>query len=112
MDADEAAMKLLGGALLAEDRAPGEKAERDLDTLIRKREKARRQTEAEHAREELWAESVRTYNASRDAQLRALWCEYHLGHAERLRANLEALVAYHEEQAERYQPKTEEKGAA
>ncbi len=39
MDANEreaiAAVKLLGGALLAQDRAEGEKAERDLDVLIK-----------------------------------------------------------------------------
>ncbi len=105
MDADEAAMKLFAGALLAEDRAPGEKAEKTIDSLIAKRDKARRQTEAEQAREELWAQSVRTYNAARHEELSAQWREYHLGHAERLRANLEALATYHEEQAERHQPK-------
>jgi hypothetical protein len=31
--------------------------------------------------------------------------EYHLGQEERHRANLEALVAYHEEQARKYLPK-------
>ncbi len=65
--------------LTSAERAAGEKAEQAINTLIAKREKARRQTEAEHAREELWAESVRTYNASRDAQLRGEWHEYHLG---------------------------------
>ena len=32
---------------------------------------------------------------------RAAWCEHHQGQAERLRATLKALIARHEEQAER-----------
>ena len=80
------------------------KVEADLNAFI-KRDKARRQTEAEQAREELWAQSVRTYNASRDAQLREEWHEYHLGQEERHRATLEALTTYHNEQAMKYLPK-------
>jgi hypothetical protein len=94
-------MKLIGAAL-TQDRAPGEKAERDLDVLIAKRDKARRSDEAERAREELWAESVRRHDASRREELRALWHEYHTAAAERHRGNLEALVAHHEERAQRY----------
>ncbi len=93
------------GAALSGERAPGEKAERDLDVLIAKRDKARRQTEAEQGREELWAESVRRYDAARDARLREEWREYHTDHASRLRANLEALAAHHEEEAMKCLPK-------
>jgi selenocysteine-specific translation elongation factor len=89
----------------AADRAAGEKAEKAISTLIAKRDKARRSDEAEQAREELWAESVRTYNAARDAQLRGEWLEYHQDQAARHRANLEALTAYHEEQSRKYLPK-------
>ena len=105
MDANEAAVKLLGGALLAQDRAEGEKAERDLDILISKREKARRSDDAGRAREELWQASVRRYSAARDAELREQWHEYHTDHASRLRANLEALTAYHAAEAQKYLPK-------
>jgi hypothetical protein len=109
VDANEreaiAAAKLLGGALLAQDRAEGEKAERDLDVLIKKRDKQRRQTEAEQGREELWAESVRTYSAARDAQLRGEWLEYHTEQAERHRATLASLATHHDEQARKYLPK-------
>lgn len=93
------------GAALNRDITSGERAEKDLDAFIAKRDKARRQTEAEHAREELWQESVRRHDASRDAHLREEWHEYHLGHAERLRANLEALAAYHAAEAQKYLPK-------
>jgi hypothetical protein len=105
MDANDAAVKLLGGALLAGDRAEGEKAERDLDVLIAKREKARRSDDAEQAREELWAESVRTYSAARDAELRGEWHEYHTKQAARHRATLASLATHHDEQAQRYLPK-------
>ncbi len=104
MDTSKATVKLIGAALSG-DRAAGEKAERDLDTLIAKRDRARRQTEAEQAREDLYAESVRRFSAARDAQLREEWLEYHTAAAQRHSGNLEALVAYHEEQAERYLPK-------
>ncbi len=67
MDTSEATVKLIGAALSG-DRAAGEKAERDLDVLIAKRDKARRQTEAERGREELWAESVRRHNAKLEAE--------------------------------------------
>jgi hypothetical protein len=46
--------------------------------------------------EELWKESVRAYTARRREEMRAAWCEYHQGQAERHRAILEALIANHE----------------
>jgi len=91
--------------LSSAERAAGEKAEQAINTLIAKRDKARRSDEAEQAREELWQASVRRYSAARDAELREQWHEYHTDHASRLRANLEALVAHHEGQAQRYLPK-------
>ncbi len=97
-------VKLIGAALSG-DRAAGEKAERDLDVLIAKRDKARRSDEAERAREELWAESVRRFTAARDAELRGEWYEFHTEQAARHRANLEALAAHHEQEAQRYLPK-------
>jgi hypothetical protein len=104
VDTSKATVKLIGAALSG-DRAAGEKAERDLDTLIAKRDKARRSDEAEQAREDLYAESVRRFSAARDAELREQWFEYHQGQEERHRANLEALVAYHGQEAQRYLPK-------
>jgi hypothetical protein len=61
-------------------------------------------------REELWKASVRAYTARRREQMRAAWCEHHQGQAARLRTALEALIADHEEQAERYRDQPE--GAA
>ncbi len=58
-------------------------------------------------REELWKESVRRYTARRREEMRAAWCEYHQGQAERHRAVLEELIASHEKQAERYRDQTE-----
>jgi hypothetical protein len=60
--------------------------------------------------EELWKASVRSYTARRREELRAQWCEYHQGQAARHRGVLEALIARHEEQAEKYRDQPE--GAA
>jgi len=63
----------------AADRAAGEKAEQAITTLIAKRDKARRQTEAEQAREDLWAESVRRHNAkleAEEARSRLAWARH------------------------------------
>jgi len=78
--------------------APGEAVESELDQFIERRSRQKDPDE----REELWKESVRAYNGRRREELRAAWCEYHQGQAERHRAVLEALIARHEEQAERY----------
>jgi hypothetical protein len=80
------------------------KVEADLNAFV-KRDQARRSDEAEQAREELWAESVARYSAARDAELRGEWYEFHTEQAERHRATLASLAAYHEEQAQRYLPK-------
>jgi hypothetical protein len=53
-------------------------------------------------REELWKASLRRYNARRDEQMRAAWCEHHQDQAARLRATLEELIASHEAEAARY----------
>ena len=54
-------------------------------------------------RDELWQASVAAYNARRREENRMAWCEYHRGQAERHRAILEALIAEHRAQAERYE---------
>jgi hypothetical protein len=54
-------------------------------------------------RDELWMGSVAAYNARRREENRLAWCEYHRGQAERHRAILEALIADHEAQAEKYE---------
>jgi len=84
--------------------ARGEAVEAELNSLIEKR--CTRETDPDE-REELWKASVRTYTARGREEMRAAWCEHHQGQAARLRTTLEALIARHEEQAERYrdQPK-------
>ena len=57
-----------------------------------------------------YMESVRQYNARREAELKAAWCEHHEVQAARLRVVLEELIADHEQRAERYRDQTE--GAA
>jgi type II secretory ATPase GspE/PulE/Tfp pilus assembly ATPase PilB-like protein len=73
----------------------------ELDRLISKRASQDRRPDSDE-QEELWKASVRRYNARKQEEIRAAWCEHHQGQAARLRATLEALIARHEEQAERY----------
>jgi hypothetical protein len=54
-----------------------------------------------------YVESVRRFNARREQEMRAAWCEHHQGQAARLRVVLEELIANHEEQAERYRDQPE-----
>ena len=79
------------------DIARGELVEKELDAMIERRS---RQVDPDE-QEEIWKESLRAYNARRDEEMRAARVEYHRGQAVRLRAVLEALVARHEEQAEK-----------
>jgi hypothetical protein len=60
------------------------------------------QIEGEQAREELWAGSVRDYHARQSDERRLERLHYHEGQARRLSNTLEALVAYHEAEAEKY----------
>ncbi len=83
------------------DISRSEQVETDLDRLIEKRHDQRVLSEGERAAEELWAESVRRYNARQEADHRAAWHEYelrlyrihsdlaaeHLARAERLETN-------------------------
>jgi hypothetical protein len=85
---------------------PGEATEKELDRLIERRSRQKDPDEES----ELWRESVRAYAARREEEMRAAWCEHHQGQAARLRTALEALIADHEEQAERYTDQPE--GAA
>jgi hypothetical protein len=90
------------------DVARGEMVEKQLDAMIQHR--SRKGDLDPDEREELWKQSVRAYTARRREEMRAAWCEHHQGQAARLRTVLEALIASHEEQAERYRDQPE--GAA
>jgi hypothetical protein len=85
-----------------------EMVEKQLDTMIERR--ARKGDVDPDEQEEIWKASVRAYTARRRQEMRAEWREHHQEQAERLRAALEALIARHEEQAERY--RDQPKGAA
>ena len=73
----------------------------ELDRLISRRASQDRRPDPDE-QEEMWKASLRRYNASRHEQMRMAWHEYHQGQAARHRAVLEALIASHEEQAEKY----------
>jgi len=72
----------------------------ELDRLISKRA-SQDHAEDPDEQEELWKASVREYNARRQKENRAAWAAFHEGQAERLRANLEALIAHHVTAAEK-----------
>ena len=91
------------------DVARADTVDAELDRLISKRASQDRRPDPDE-QEELWKASVRAYNARRRDEIRAAWCEHHQGQAARLRTTLEALIARHEEQAERYRDQPE--GAA
>ena len=76
--------------------------EAELDAFIARRDKKRRKEEGERAREELYADSVRTYHENR--QLQAWWevLRYHERMIRAHTANLEALVSRHRSEAQRY----------
>ncbi len=76
-----------------------ETAERQLEVMIQRR--ARKGDMDSDEREALWQESVRRYNDKRRQMARLEWHAFHRGQAERLRATLEGLLTYHEEQAQR-----------
>src|SRR5919112_4732126 len=88
----------IGAALsrnLGSPTAPGEAVEADLDRLIERRSRQKDPDEES----ELWQESVRAYEEKRRQMARLEWHAFHCGQAERHRAVLESLVAFHEEQA-------------
>jgi hypothetical protein len=76
----------------------GEAIEKELEAFIEKRS---RKAPNLDAREALWKESVRRYNAAREAERRALWADYHRSHAARLRRTVEPLIEHHETQAKK-----------
>ena len=80
--------------------APGEAVEAELNRLVERRS---RQKDPEEE-SELWQESVRAYEEKRRQMARLEWHAFHCGQAERHRAVLESLVAFHEAEAERLAP--------
>jgi hypothetical protein len=81
------------------DVSRSEGVEHELNRLRERRHDQRAAQERHRLSEELWQESVERYNAEREKQLRAAWCEYHQGQAARHRGVLKGLIAHHDEQA-------------
>jgi len=81
------------------DIAKGEKVEADLTHLIERRHDQRVVEEGHRPSEEMYEESTRRYQEQMRARARYEWGLHHTAQAERLRRTLEALAAYHEEQA-------------
>ena len=78
------------------DTAASERADIELSRLIEKRHDPR---DGEALLEPSYAESVRRYNAHREAENRRAWADYHRQQAERIRSLLSGLIASHEERA-------------
>jgi hypothetical protein len=82
------------------DVARADTVDAEFGRLISKRASQDRRPDPDEI-EPSYVESVRRFNARREQEMRAAWCEHHQGQAARLRTTLEALIASHEEQAER-----------
>jgi len=86
---------------IGRDISSGEHVEADLDNFITRRHVARIRDEGERQEEELWKQSERRRAAAERDANREAWREYHQEQAVRHRKSLEALVAHHEQKAER-----------
>ncbi len=91
------------------DVARGEMGEKELDAMIQRRA---RKGDVDPDEIELgYVESVRRFNARREQEMRAAWCEHHQEQAARLRAVLVVLIEEHEAQAAKLEA-NQPKGAA
>jgi hypothetical protein len=82
----------------------------DLDRLISRRASTDRRPDPD-ALEPSYRESVRRFNAAREAERREAWSLYHREQAGRLRRTLEDLIANHETRAARLCESEPTKGA-
>ena len=83
----------------------------ELDRLISRRASTDHRPDPDEL-EPGYVESVRRFNARLRAENRAAWSEFHRGQADRLRRNLEELIAAHETEAERLQATDEQRRTA
>lgn len=81
----------------AVDAARAEALEAELDRIIEKR--ARERKDANRV-EELWNESVNKVDERRRGEMRALWYGYHMDQAERIERTAARLAAGHRARAE------------
>jgi hypothetical protein len=82
-----------------------------LTRFIERRDDKRRQTEGERLEDDLWMETVKAYNERERRQIRAQWYGWHCDQAQRHRRTLAALIAHHEDEAQKLLEDSEEKGA-
>ncbi len=93
------------------DVARADTVDAELDRLISRRASQDRRPDPDEL-EPGYLESVRRFNARQRAENRAAWSEYHRDQAERLRRNLQDLIAHHETQAARLCESKATEGAA
>jgi hypothetical protein len=86
---------------ISEGFAKGETGEATLDSFISKRHDQRVKAEGERQAEEMWAESVRRYNAQQRERHRAEWYAYHAAQAERVERTAAQIAADHRAQAQK-----------
>jgi hypothetical protein len=79
-----------------------EAVEAGLDAFIAKRDKQRRQSEGERAREVLYSEGCRRYEEKERRRVLWEWLRFHEAQIRRHTATLEALISRHRREAERY----------
>jgi hypothetical protein len=87
---------------VARDVSHAERTEKELDLLVTRRHEKRVESEGERQAQEMYAESVRAFNAARDQERRAEWATFHRQQAERHRATLTDLIQHHQDQAAKY----------
>jgi hypothetical protein len=75
------------------DLETSERAEKQLEAFITRRDTERRKTEGERREEELWRESERYYQAKRHAELVFEWCEFYERQAQRAITNGRRIAA-------------------
>ena len=83
--------------------ARSEATEKELDSLIRRRDTQRRETEGHRPSEELWAESVRRHHAQRQEALAWEWLRYHVARQRAHRKTFALLDAHHESEIQKYE---------
>ena len=88
-----------------------EAVEKELDGLIRRRHDQRAAENGHRPSEELWAESVRVYNARREVEAREAWAAYHRSAAERIERTAAQIAAEHRVRAEMLLPNGREETA-
>ena len=100
--------RIMRGCDVDVDVSKTEAAEASLDAFVAQRDKARCRDEGERAREEIWRESVRRFNACRQQELAQQWRDYHDAQVRRHEVTYGLLLAHHRQERDRYAAMLEE----